>query len=102
MMGYYTKKDEARKAAKKAFVMTRIGDWGVLVGIFLVFTLTGSISFFDKTVDGEQVQSVFTSGLEITFQHRPFHVTVTSSRVHSHHSQFEIQTSGRQQMRLLN
>ncbi|MDI1240814.1 MAG: NADH-quinone oxidoreductase subunit L [bacterium] len=60
LIGYYIKKDEARKAAKKAFVMNRIGDWGVLMGIFLVFTLTGSISFFDKTVDGEQVTSVFT------------------------------------------
>ncbi len=60
LIGYYIKKDEARKAAKKAFVMNRIGDWGVLMGIFLVFTLTGSISFFDKTVGGEQVTSVFT------------------------------------------
>ena len=60
LIGYYVKKDEARRAAKKAFVMNRIGDWGVLMGIFLIFTITGSISFFDKTVDGEQVQSVFT------------------------------------------
>ncbi len=60
LIGYYVKRDEAREAAKKAFVMNRIGDWGVLMGIFLIFTLTGSISFFDKVVDGEQVQSVFT------------------------------------------
>ena len=59
LIGYYIKKNEAREAAKKAFVMNRIGDWGVLMGIFLIFTLTGSISFFDKTVDGQQVQSVF-------------------------------------------
>lgn len=59
LIGYYIKRDEARKAAKKAFVMNRIGDWGVLMGIFLMFSLTGSISFYDKTVDGAQVQSVF-------------------------------------------
>ena len=57
LIGYYLKKDEARKAAKKAFVMNRIGDWGVLIGIFLIFSLTGSISFFDKSVDGVQVAS---------------------------------------------
>ncbi|CAN5314985.1 NADH-quinone oxidoreductase subunit L [soil metagenome] len=57
LIGYYIKKDEARKAAKKAFVMNRIGDWGVLIGIFLVFTLSGSISFYEKTVDGVQVAS---------------------------------------------
>jgi len=33
--------------------MNRVGDWGVLMAIFLIFTLTGSISFFDKTVGGE-------------------------------------------------
>jgi NADH-quinone oxidoreductase subunit L len=60
LIGYYIQRDEARRAAKKAFVMNRIGDWGVLMAMFLIFTLTGSISFFDKTVDGEQVQSVFT------------------------------------------
>jgi NADH-quinone oxidoreductase subunit L len=59
LIGYYLKKDEAREAAKKAFVMNRIGDWGVLMGMFLLFSMTGTISFFDKTVDGVQVQSVF-------------------------------------------
>lgn len=57
LIGYYLKKDEAREAAKKAFVMNRIGDWGVLMGIFLIFTMTGSISFYDKVVDGTPVQS---------------------------------------------
>ena len=57
LIGYYIKRDEARKAAKKAFVMNRIGDWGVLMGMFLVFTLTGSISFYDKVVDGVHVES---------------------------------------------
>ncbi|MGI8556425.1 MAG: NADH-quinone oxidoreductase subunit L [Pyrinomonadaceae bacterium] len=57
LIGYYLKRDEARRAAKKAFVMNRIGDWGVLMGMFLVFTLTGSLSFYDKVVDGVQVQS---------------------------------------------
>lgn len=57
LIGFYIKKDEARTAAKKAFVANRIGDWGVIMGVFLLFTLTGSISFFDKVVDGEKVNS---------------------------------------------
>src|SRR5438093_7026405 len=57
LIGYYLKIAEARRAAKKAFVMNRIGDWGVLIGIFLIFTLTGSVSFYDKSVDGTQVAS---------------------------------------------
>ena len=61
LIGYYIKRDEAREAAKKAFVMNRIGDWGVLMGIFLVFTMTGSISFYEKAVDGTQVTSALTT-----------------------------------------
>jgi NADH-quinone oxidoreductase subunit L len=70
LIGYYIKRDEARKAAKKAFVMNRIGDWGVLMGMFLIFTLTGSISFYDKVVDGAQVQSSL--GLIAQMAQEPF------------------------------
>jgi NADH-quinone oxidoreductase subunit L len=53
LIGYYTDRREAGDAAKKAFVANRIGDWGVILGIMLVFWLTAgagapSISFFDK------------------------------------------------------
>ena len=60
LIGYYIQKDEARKAAKKAFVMNRIGDWGVLMGMFLIYSWSGTLNFFDKTVDGKTVDSVFT------------------------------------------
>ncbi|MGB8510471.1 MAG: NADH-quinone oxidoreductase subunit L [Pyrinomonadaceae bacterium] len=54
LIGYYTDRREAGDAAKKAFVANRIGDWGVVLGIMLVFFLTAgagkpSIGFFDKT-----------------------------------------------------
>src|SRR5688572_6092329 len=65
LIGYYLKWDEARRAAKKAFVMNRIGDWGVLIGIFLIFTLTGTISFYDKAVGGEQIESALTKFAEM-------------------------------------
>ncbi|MDT7604083.1 MAG: NADH-quinone oxidoreductase subunit, partial [Acidobacteriota bacterium] len=48
LIGYYTDRQEAGDAAKKAFVANRVGDWGVILGIMLIFALTGSISFFDK------------------------------------------------------
>jgi NADH-quinone oxidoreductase subunit L len=57
LIGYYIQSDEARKAAKKAFVANRIGDWGVIMGVFLLFMLTGSISFYDKVVGGEEIKS---------------------------------------------
>jgi NADH-quinone oxidoreductase subunit L len=52
LIGYYIDREEAGYAAKKAFVANRIGDWGVVMGILLVFFLTGTISFFPKPEHG--------------------------------------------------
>ncbi|HYO91582.1 MAG TPA: NADH-quinone oxidoreductase subunit L, partial [Pyrinomonadaceae bacterium] len=57
LIGYYTDRKEAGDASKKAFIMNRIGDWGVIIGVMLIFFLTGSISFFDKNVGGTDVVS---------------------------------------------
>src|SRR3982751_368457 len=82
LIGYYITRDEARRAAKKAFVMNRIGDWGVLIGVFLLFTLTGSISFYDKIVDGTQVQSAL--GIIGSMATEPFGVgTITAGGITS-------------------
>ena len=48
LIGYYTDRKEAGDAAKKAFITNRVGDWGFVLGMMLVFFLTGSISFFAK------------------------------------------------------
>jgi NADH-quinone oxidoreductase subunit L len=48
LIGYYFDRQEAGDAAKKAFITNRVGDWGFVLGIMLIFSLTGSISFFDK------------------------------------------------------
>jgi NADH-quinone oxidoreductase subunit L len=48
LIGYYTDRKEAGDAAKKAFIANRVGDWGVILGIMLIFFMTGTISFFDK------------------------------------------------------
>lgn len=40
LIGFYYYKESAKQAAKKAFVMTRIGDVGLLIGILLIFHQT--------------------------------------------------------------
>lgn len=47
LIGFWFKKTEYASAAKKAFVMNRIGDLGFLLGIFMLFSVFGSISFAD-------------------------------------------------------
>ncbi|AXN38825.1 NADH-quinone oxidoreductase subunit L [Peribacillus butanolivorans] len=45
LIGFYFYKQEAKKAAKKAFIMTRIGDVGLLIGVILLFWETGSFEY---------------------------------------------------------
>ena len=45
LIGYFYKKPSAVAAAKKAFIMNRIGDLGLLLGIFLIFAQFGTIEY---------------------------------------------------------
>jgi len=45
LIGYYYEKKSAADAGKKAFIVNRIGDWGFLVGIFLVYSTFGTLDF---------------------------------------------------------
>ncbi|MDD4599577.1 NADH-quinone oxidoreductase subunit L [bioreactor metagenome] len=45
LIGYYFHKVSAREAAKKAFITTRIGDFGLLIGIVLLQILFGTLDF---------------------------------------------------------
>jgi len=45
LIGFYFYKEEARAAAKKAFIMTRIGDVGLLIGMILLFWQVESIEY---------------------------------------------------------
>ena len=44
LIGYYYEKPEAVAAAKKAFIVNRIGDLGFALGIFLTYQAYGSVS----------------------------------------------------------
>ncbi|MBM7867078.1 NADH-quinone oxidoreductase subunit L [Heliobacterium gestii] len=45
LIGYYYFKDSAREAAKKAFMTTRIGDFGLLLGIMFLQINFGTLEF---------------------------------------------------------
>ncbi len=50
LIGYYVDRKEAGDAAKKAFIANRIGDWGVVLGIMLVFFLTAAAGSAARSV----------------------------------------------------
>jgi len=45
LIGFWFQRPSAAAAAKKAFVVNRIGDFGFLLGIFLIWTTFGSLDF---------------------------------------------------------
>ncbi|MFD1020106.1 NADH-quinone oxidoreductase subunit L [Thalassobacillus hwangdonensis] len=63
LIGFYFGKEEARAAAKKAFIMTRIGDVGLLIGMILLFWQTGTLelaSIFQAVTGGEVEEGMLT------------------------------------------
>src|SRR5881409_2067286 len=59
LIGYYFHKKSAGDAAKKAFVVNRVGDWGFSIGIILIFVTFGTIDFLQV---GEKVREGVMSG----------------------------------------
>jgi NADH-quinone oxidoreductase subunit L len=47
LIGFWFERPEPYYAAKKAFVMNRIGDWGYTIGIITLFIVFGSMNYLD-------------------------------------------------------
>ena len=45
LIGYWYEKKSASDAGKKAFITNRVGDWGFILGVFLVFYTFGTFDF---------------------------------------------------------
>ncbi len=58
LIGFWYEKDSASDAGKKAFIVNRIGDFGVLLAMFLVFWTLGSLTFADVFHKAPQVFAV--------------------------------------------
>src|SRR5919205_280294 len=63
LVGHWYEKPSARDAAIKAFVVTRIGDAALFVGIIIFWATTGSVAFTDISV---AAQSGFIGGSLLT------------------------------------
>src|SRR5471030_2131037 len=45
LIGYWYEKKSAADAGKKAFITNRVGDWGFVLGVFLVYYTFGTLDF---------------------------------------------------------
>ncbi len=57
LIGHWFDRDAAAEAAKKAFLTTRIGDFGFMVGILMIWMATGSVVFDDIVAHLSKVTS---------------------------------------------
>ncbi len=60
LIGHWYHKDSAADAAKKAFLTNRIGDFGFMIGILMLWGITGSFAF-------EGIAQFFAAGPETTW-----------------------------------
>jgi NADH-quinone oxidoreductase subunit L len=61
LIGFYYDKDWAAAAGKKAFIVNRIGDFGFLVAMFLMFHYVGSVSY--RSVEESAVAGLIPSAI---------------------------------------
>jgi NADH-quinone oxidoreductase subunit L len=57
LIGFWFKNKDYSSAAKKAFIMNRIGDLGLLLGMFLIYTQFDSVSY-EKVLNTNAVSTV--------------------------------------------
>ena len=67
LIGFWIHKPSAAAAAKKAFITTRIGDLGLLVGIFWLYSGSGSLLFYDEGRGCLESAALLSLGTSATF-----------------------------------
>ncbi len=50
LIGHWYQKDSAADAAKKAFITNRIGDFGFMIGILMLWGITGTLTFDEMEI----------------------------------------------------
>ena len=66
LISFWNHKPAAAAAGKKAFIVTRIGDMGFLIGILLIFKTTGTLDFYTPEKNG--ILEILPSGIAFGFK----------------------------------
>jgi NADH-quinone oxidoreductase subunit L len=76
LIGFWFEKPSAGDAAKKAFIVNRLGDFGFLLGILMVWGLLGSLNFGGLALQMEEVHKHGLSDFLLHGFHTDFVLTV--------------------------
>ncbi len=65
LISFWHTRDSAATAGKKAFVTNRVGDWGMMVAMFLAFSAVGTLSYegINAAADGGKIAAVTATGI---------------------------------------
>ncbi|MBX7052826.1 MAG: NADH-quinone oxidoreductase subunit L [Flavobacteriales bacterium] len=58
LIGFWYKDMKNNDAAKKAFIVNRIGDLGLIIGMCLLFAYTGTLKFDDLFISGSDISGI--------------------------------------------
>jgi NADH-quinone oxidoreductase subunit L len=59
LIGFYVERRSASTAANKAFIMNRVGDFGFLIGLMILWTSFGTFHFTEHDVSGQTRPGLF-------------------------------------------
>jgi NADH:ubiquinone oxidoreductase subunit 5 (subunit L)/multisubunit Na+/H+ antiporter MnhA subunit len=63
LIGFWRERQSASNAANKAFIVNRVGDFGMIIGLMIIWTGMGTFSFSDYKVDGPDGTTVTMPGI---------------------------------------
>ena len=64
LIGFYYKRETAIFANMKAFIINRVGDFGFILGIGLLFAYTGSLNYVEVLGEAEQLSTLTLPGTD--------------------------------------
>jgi NADH-quinone oxidoreductase subunit L len=67
LIGHWYEKASAADAAKKAFLTNRIGDFGFMIGILMLWGITGTLTFSDMTIPADISAGILGAALLCVF-----------------------------------
>ncbi len=68
LIGFYYERKSASTAANKAFIVNRVGDFGMLIGLMALFGALGTLQFGDSATVGADGHAVTKPGLFSLFR----------------------------------
>jgi len=68
LIGFYYERKSASTAANKAFIVNRVGDFGMLIGLMALWGALGTLQFADSKTTGPGGETTVTPGLFSLFR----------------------------------